>query len=46
VSYSETAKAYLKKQTNPHIQRKMLPAGYPMAAEITLYDSVVLQMSF
>ena len=46
VSYSETAKSYLAKQHNPNIQRKMLPVWYPMAAEITLYDGVLLQMSF
>jgi sugar-specific transcriptional regulator TrmB len=46
VSFSPLAKEYIAKQTNPNIARKMLPAWYPLAAEITLYDWVLLQMSF
>jgi hypothetical protein len=45
VTYSETAKKYLDKQTNRNIQRKMLPQWYPLATEITLYDGVLLQIS-
>lgn len=46
MSYSPLAMEYLEKQTNPHIEWKVLPPGYEMAAEITLYDGVLLQMSF
>ncbi len=46
MAYSPKALEYLKKQVNPNIERKLLPKGYEMEAEITLYDGVLLQMSF
>lgn len=46
MSYSEQSVEYIKKQINPNIEWKLLPPGYDMAAEITLYDGVLLQMSF
>jgi len=46
VSHSEIAKKYLSMQKNDRIERKMLPPWYTMEAEISLYDWVLLQMSF
>jgi hypothetical protein len=43
---SPIAREYIARQKNPHIAWKILPLGYPLAAEITLYDWVLLQMSF
>ncbi len=46
MSSSELSKEYLSKQSNENIERKLLPEWYEMKAEITLYDGVLLQMSF
>lgn len=46
MAYSDRAKEYIKKQKNKNIERKLLPPWYTMAAEITLFDGVLLQMSF
>lgn len=46
MSYSESAMKYIEQQKNPNIQWKILPKWYDIPAEITLYDWVLLQMSF
>lgn len=46
MSYSPSAQKYINKQTNEHIERKLLPRWYDMEAEITLFDGILLQMSF
>gem|GEM_PF-5421912 len=46
MSWSPLAEQYISQQKNPNIERKLLPKDYDMAAEITLFDGVLLQMSF
>lgn len=46
MTYSENAKEYLSKQTNPNILWKMLPEWYELETEITLFDGMLLQISF
>jgi len=46
MAYSPTAIEYLNYQTNPKIQWKLLPPWYVMPSEITIYDGVLVWMSF